>query len=68
MFSKKIPEALPEEDTAVWSCVSGNCKGWMRTNFVFADEPVCPLCGSGMQQETRMLPVLMNSTKTVAFP
>ena len=63
MFSKKVLEPLPEEETAVWSCVNEDCKGWMRGNFAFQQVPSCPLCSSTMGMESRMLPILTNSTR-----
>jgi hypothetical protein len=67
MFSKKAPEAIEEEQTPVWACASADCRGWMRVNFVFHDEPNCPLCGSSMHPDSRMLPVLVNTTKSMAY-
>ena len=63
MFSKKVMEPLPEEQTEVWACSSPDCKGWMRGNFAFQQEPTCPLCNSQMALESRMLPVVTNSTR-----
>ena len=67
MYAKKAPEILEEAQTQVWNCGSEQCNGWMRDNFVFQDEPSCPLCGNTMSKETRMLPILLNSTKGVKF-
>ncbi|WJH34086.1 cold-shock protein [Paenibacillus sp. CC-CFT747] len=62
-----MPEIIPEEDTNVWACSSPECKGWMRQNFAFQAVPDCPLCGSGMNEESRMLPALTNTTRNMAF-
>ncbi|WP_284139236.1 MULTISPECIES: cold-shock protein [unclassified Virgibacillus] len=59
-FSRGPKEPLPEEETAVWSCTSDDCNGWMRASYSFAKEPKCPLCESEMEQEVRMLPKLEN--------
>ncbi|MGM9986331.1 MAG: cold-inducible protein YdjO-related protein [Bacillaceae bacterium] len=46
------------ENTEVWVCESCDCKGWMRKQFSFSEEPNCPLCGSSMATDTKELPVL----------
>ncbi|WP_377889161.1 cold-shock protein [Alkalihalobacillus sp. R86527] len=55
-FSKQQQEPIPEVDTDVWSCSSGDCSGWMRANYSFSDTPSCPLCGGEMASEIRNLP------------
>nr|WP_040949271.1 cold-shock protein [Gorillibacterium massiliense] len=67
MYAKKAPEVIEEVQTPVWTCENETCNGWMRVNFVFQDEPNCPLCGNTMLKESRMLPVLVNSTKTNSY-
>ncbi|WP_413242494.1 cold-inducible protein YdjO-related protein [Paenibacillus sp. 1P07SE] len=42
----------------MWSCQSDGCECWMRDNFSFQDNPNCPICGSEMLADSRMLPVL----------
>jgi anaerobic ribonucleoside-triphosphate reductase len=56
-FSKKQQEVdeVIIEDTPVYACTSGECNGWMRTQFI-SDDSTCPLCGSDMQEELRQLP------------
>lgn len=61
-FRKKQDEELVKESTAVWTCEQEDCKGWMRDNFSFEDEPKCPICSSSMKRDTKMLPVLANPT------
>ncbi|WP_248928532.1 cold-shock protein [Paenibacillus hamazuiensis] len=61
-YRKKPFEEIPEESTDVWSCTQDGCKGWMRNNFTFASEPTCPLCSSAMVPDTKMLPLLVNTT------
>jgi hypothetical protein len=51
-------EEVPEVETAVWSCTSDDCQGWMRESYSFEEKPACPLCDSVMEQETRVLPEL----------
>lgn len=48
--------------TAIWSCTNETCKGWMRSNFSFSDQPVCPQCGSGMQKGEKKLQVVENTS------
>lgn len=57
-FIRRQAVPVPEEETAVWSCVNEECPGWMRKEFSFDDQPVCPLCKSAMKEETRLLPEL----------
>ncbi|GIO56150.1 cold-shock protein [Paenibacillus cellulositrophicus] len=61
-YRKKSMEEIPEENTAIWSCTKEGCKGWMRDNFAFEHEPTCRLCNSPMVRDTKMLPVLNNSS------
>ena len=61
--SRKRPlEELVEEVTSIWSCTSEGCKGWMRDNFSFSNEPTCPQCNSPMEKGERMLSVLVNTS------
>ncbi|WP_083938144.1 cold-shock protein [Paenibacillus daejeonensis] len=57
-YSKKSAEPTPEEQTSIWSCLSDGCECWMRDNFSFDSNPNCPICGSEMLADSRMLPVL----------
>ena len=60
--SRRKPLDLPQELTAVWSCSSDSCKGWMRDNFVFAQLPLCPQCQSVMVKSERLLYVVANTS------
>ncbi|MGZ9585748.1 cold-shock protein [Paenibacillus marinisediminis] len=61
MYNRKnAVEDIPEVSTAIWSCETDTCKGWMRDNFSFQEEPTCPLCNSPMIKGEKMLPVLVN--------
>lgn len=51
-------EPVEEVETAVWSCKSDDCAGWMRADYSFEKEPACPLCQTEMEEETRVLPKL----------
>ncbi len=51
-------EPVEEVETTVWSCTSESCAGWMREDYSFETEPVCPLCQAEMTKETRVLPKL----------
>ncbi|WP_211748768.1 cold-shock protein [Paenibacillus sp. Marseille-Q4541] len=59
---RKPAEEVPMELTAIWSCSSDNCKGWMRDNFVFSVVPVCPQCKSDMVKDERMLAAVTNTS------
>lgn len=59
---KKPIEDVQEEMTLVWSCTNENCNGWMRDNFTFSDQPVCPQCQSKMEKTTRKLAVVENKS------
>lgn len=61
MYNRKnAVEEIPEVNTAIWTCVTDTCKGWMRDNFSFQEVPTCPLCHSTMMKGEKMLPVLIN--------
>ncbi|MCD9022065.1 cold-shock protein [Cohnella silvisoli] len=62
-FRKKSTEDLPHEETAIWSCNTAGCKGWIRDNFAFENLPTCHLCLSPMVSGVRMLPLLANTNK-----
>jgi hypothetical protein len=55
-YSRNQSEPVPEVETQVWSCTNDGCSGWMRDTFSFEKKPVCPLCQSEMEAETRILP------------
>ncbi|GGG16596.1 cold-shock protein [Paenibacillus abyssi] len=57
-FSKKSKEPLELVQTSIWMCCEDECFGWMRENFSFDKEPLCPLCSSNMEKKTKMLPIL----------
>jgi len=64
MYSrKKTFEEIPEELTAIWSCTSDDCNGWMRDNFAFSNAPTCVLCSAPMKSGTRMLPQIVNTNR-----
>ncbi|WP_256758647.1 cold-shock protein [Cohnella sp. WQ 127256] len=64
MYSrKKVLEEIPEEMTAVWSCTSEGCNGWMRDNFAFETVPTCGLCHKPMESGMKMLPLLVNTNR-----
>ncbi|HEX7057432.1 MAG TPA: cold-shock protein [Bacilli bacterium] len=62
MFKKQV-EAVPEADTAIWTCTTEGCNGWMRADYTFDNVPTCPLCHGAMANEIRRLPVLQNQVK-----
>lgn len=55
-FSRRVVEEAPTFETEVWACVSVDCRGWMRKDFSFVQQPKCPLCATDMDTEMRMLP------------
>ncbi|XEC97770.1 cold-shock protein [Paenibacillus tarimensis] len=57
-YSKKQVEPIPEEQTAIWTCSKDGCGCWMRSDFSFQAEPVCPICNSAMSEDMKLLPVL----------
>jgi hypothetical protein len=62
---RRVEEPVPEAATEVWSCTNEECNGWMRDNFTLASgDPICPLCQSAMIKEERILPILINYTKS----
>ncbi|QMV42906.1 cold-shock protein [Cohnella cholangitidis] len=64
MYSrKKVFEEIPEEMTAIWSCTSDDCNGWMRDNFAFETAPTCGLCHQPMKSGMKMLPQLVNTSR-----
>lgn len=64
MYSrKKSLEDIPVEATAIWSCTNEGCKSWMRDNFAFEDVPICQLCQTVMERNTKMLPLLVNTNR-----
>jgi len=44
----------------VWTCTGDSCKGWMRRDLSFEQQPACPLCGSDMKLSVRMVPKLID--------
>lgn len=50
-------------ETNVWECKGESCNGWMRQNFSFHDDPNCPMCGEGMERNTRELEVVVNHSQ-----
>ncbi len=62
MFRKQA-EVIPEDDISIWSCTSEDCNGWMRNDFTFENQPLCPLCSSQMSTEIKRLPILQNHVR-----
>lgn len=61
MYNRKnAVEDIPEVNTAIWTCQTESCKGWMRDNFSFQVVPTCPLCQAEMIKGEKMLPALVN--------
>mgnify|MGYP003818759913 CR=1 FL=1 len=55
-FMRRPAEPVITEETEVWACTNGNCRGWMRKAFSLDLKPKCPLCQSDMREEIRLLP------------
>jgi len=47
-------------EAEVWTCTGPSCKGWMRRDLSFEEQPVCPLCGSEMKLSVRKVPKLID--------
>lgn len=47
-------------EAEVWTCTGESCKGWMRQDLSFQQEPACPLCGSEMKLSVRQVPKLID--------
>jgi hypothetical protein len=62
-FRRKSLEDLPQEETAIWSCSTEGCNGWIRDNFTFESLPTCHVCHSPMVSDVRMLPLVANTNK-----
>ncbi len=60
-YSRKKPEDIPHEVTAIWSCAQEGCNGWIRDNFAFEVVPTCHQCQSPMKKSMVELPVLINT-------
>ncbi|MEH7380734.1 cold-shock protein [Bacillus sp. JJ1533] len=63
-FGRRPVEEIVTEETKVWECTSEECNGWVRDNFKSTTEPSCPLCGSEMETNTRLLQVVNNHNKS----
>ncbi|QQE78231.1 cold-inducible protein YdjO-related protein [Alicyclobacillus sp. SO9] len=42
-------------DTVIWQCSRCNC--WSRKEFIYVDDPSCPMCKSKMNQEAKLIRV-----------
>lgn len=60
-FRKRSLEDIPQEDTAIWSCNTEGCTGWIRDNFAFEALPTCHQCMSPMSRSVKMLPSIVNT-------
>lgn len=49
-------EPVNNVETNVWACINDDCQGWMREDYSFDKEPICPICQSQMEKEVRVLP------------
>ena len=63
MFSKRTVEPIQEQPTTIWTCSQADCTCWMRDNFAFEQQPVCPLCHAAMVPGTKILPIIVNHSK-----
>ncbi|PAK47428.1 cold-shock protein [Paenibacillus sp. 7541] len=66
-YSRKRLEDIPQEATAIWSCIQEDCNGWIRDNFAFAEVPTCHQCQSPMKRSMSELPVLVNKREDQKF-
>ncbi|MBN9652990.1 cold-shock protein [Halobacillus litoralis] len=61
-FGKKNQAEIKEEDTKIWVCTSEDCNCWMRDNFRTNNNKKCPMCGSDMEEENKVLQVVENNS------
>ncbi|ARI77338.1 cold-shock protein [Halobacillus mangrovi] len=61
-FGKKNQTEIKEEETKIWVCTSDDCNCWMRDNFRTNEENICPMCGSKMEEENKVLQVVENNS------
>lgn len=57
---KRGQEDIELAEAEVWTCTGDSCKGWMRRDLSFEQQPACPLCGSDMKLSVRMVPKLID--------
>lgn len=51
-------EQKPEvEQIEIWKCKEGDCKAWVRKEFVTEALPACPLCKNPMIRSYKHVPV-----------
>ncbi|CAM3741459.1 cold-shock protein [Mesobacillus zeae] len=65
-FGRRLPEEIVTAETKVWVCTSEDCSCWVRDNFKSSEIPVCPICSSPMEQETRVLEVVNNHSQNLS--
>ncbi|MCH1624692.1 cold-shock protein [Fredinandcohnia quinoae] len=63
-FGRKPVEEIVTEETKIWVCTSDDCNCWLRDNFKSTEIPICPICGSSMEQSTKELQVVDNHCKS----
>lgn len=61
-FGKKNQAEIKEEDTKIWVCSSEDCTCWMRDNFRTNEKNICPICGSEMVVENKVMQVVENNS------
>ncbi|MCP3030776.1 cold-shock protein [Halobacillus sp. A1] len=61
-FGKKNQAEIVEEETKIWVCKSEDCNCWMRDNFRTEEEAICPICGSEMETESKVMQVVDNNS------
>ncbi|TVY04353.1 cold-inducible protein YdjO-related protein [Cohnella terricola] len=54
--TKQFAGEIEMVDTSVWACANQGCKCWIREDYSFAENPLCPICESSMVREVRSLP------------
>lgn len=59
---RKPLDEIPQELTPVWSCTNEKCNGWIRDNFSFSTQPICPQCQSAMAKSEKMIAVIVNTS------
>lgn len=64
VFGRRQEEEIPTKETKIWECSSEGCKCWVRDNFKSGDTPTCPICSSEMVENTKVLSVIENHSKS----
>jgi Cold-inducible protein YdjO len=54
-FNRKPSSEHVYADIVIWQCSECNC--WSKKEFIYVDEPICPMCKGRMNQEEKNIRV-----------